>query len=319
MTTRPRPDVGAGHVRIAPYSPDHEDAVVELVLVQTPGATHEEIRHELTDVERCRTRLVAVAGDLVVGLGEILHPPWLDERHVTVLVRVDERYRGARIGGTLHRTIAAHVPRRVHALSTVEDDDERSLHIAEHWGFAAYQHAIQSQLTLPAEVAAPTPREGTALRRLVDLHRVEDPELDLLLDDADTSPEAAETGTMGLSEFGRFPDTFAVVACVGAAPAAITIATQSATHAHVLITATRPRFRRTGLAELIKRELHAVAASRGVERITTTNEGGNEGIRHLNAALGYERISGSYRVRRPATVDPTSLPSLRRDRAPSAG
>jgi RimJ/RimL family protein N-acetyltransferase len=73
---------------------------------------------------------------------------------------------------------------------------------------------------------------------------------------------------------------------------------QSHAHAHVLITATHPRFRRIGLAEAVKRQLHAFGASRGVERFTTVNEASNEAIRRLNATLGYRRISGAFRVRR---------------------
>jgi GNAT superfamily N-acetyltransferase len=285
-------------VEIVSYAPEHEDAVVSLVTDQAPGSTPEAIRHELTDEARCRVRLVATDGGAVVGVGDVLHQPWLDDRHLTVLVRVDEQRRGAGVGRALHRRLAPNLPGGVTQISTIADDDARSLRIAEHWGFSVYQHAVQSELRLARTAGDLPSRDDIVFVRHDDVRALVDPELDRLLDEADTSPEAQTTGTNGLAAFTGFPDPFAVVARVDGEAAAITIAMQSQAHAHVLITATHPRFRRIGLAEAIKRQLHEFGASRGVERFTTVNEASNEAIRRLNAALGYRRISGTFRVRR---------------------
>jgi GNAT superfamily N-acetyltransferase len=285
-------------VDIRAYTPDDEAEALALVHVQTPGAEPEALRHELRDPDRCRVRLVATVEGRLVGLGEVLQPSWLDDRHVMVIARVDAHHRAAGVGGALHRALAPHLRSGVVQLTSVADDDERSLRIAEHWGFVRYQHAIQSELALTGPRDRPPPSPGTSFVHLNALPTTPDPVLDRLLHAADTSPEALATGANGVEAFLPFPATFAVVARVGDEPAAITIATQSGVHAHVLITATHPRFRRRGLAAAIKSELHDLAVSRGVERMTTSNEAGNEGIRRLNAALGYERLSGAYRLRR---------------------
>ncbi len=56
-----------------------------------------------------------------------------------------------------------------------------------------------------------------------------------------------------------------------------------------LLTAVRRPWRRKGIATALKREQIARAREAGIERILTTNDETNTGMRGVNARLGYEQ------------------------------
>ena len=61
----------------------------------------------------------------------------------------------------------------------------------------------------------------------------------------------------------------------------------------------RPGSRGRGLGYLVKQEIHRLAYAGGARAVRPSNEEHNLGIRHVNAALGYRKASGSYWVHRP--------------------
>lgn len=49
----------------------------------------------------------------------------------------------------------------------------------------------------------------------------------------------------------------------------------------------------------MKQEIHRLAYDAGARTCATDNEEHNSGIRHVNEALGYAKVSGSYWMQRP--------------------
>ncbi len=58
-----------------------------------------------------------------------------------------------------------------------------------------------------------------------------------------------------------------------------------------------PRFRGRGLGRLVKEDVHHRAAAPRHPALGTDNEEHNDGIRRLNAELGYQVTYGVYRMR----------------------
>jgi len=69
--------------------------------------------------------------------------------------------------------------------------------------------------------------------------------------------------------------------------------------AHIGYTGVDPAFRGRGLGYLVKQEMHRLAYDAGARTCATDNEEHNSGIRHVNEALGYAKVSGSYWMQRP--------------------
>jgi ribosomal-protein-alanine N-acetyltransferase len=135
------------------------------------------------------------------------------------------------------------------------------------------------------------------IRYLPSLLGVDDDALDTMMRAADTSPEAAETGGLGLRELATMPGSFAVIADVHGAPVGCSVAQQSNSSGWVLMTATLPSVRRRGIGRAVKEALHTYGYQRGVRRFGTRNESGNDAIRRLNQALGYTVVCGTFGVR----------------------
>ena len=66
-----------------------------------------------------------------------------------------------------------------------------------------------------------------------------------------------------------------------------------------MLTAVRPHWRRRGIATALKREQVARARAAGIERIFTTNDETNAGMRGVNARLGYQPAPAHIVVKGP--------------------
>ena len=90
----------------------------------------------------------------------------------------------------------------------------------------------------------------------------------------------------------------AVLARVNNEPAAIVAGSAIGPDLHIDYTGVDPRFRGHGLAVLVKQQAHLDARAAGATRCLTSNEVDNQGIRRINADLGYQVLHGMYRLRR---------------------
>jgi GNAT superfamily N-acetyltransferase len=246
-------------------------------------------------------RRVACIDSARVGYAAIAYPPGQAEGWAHVLVPQDRRGQG--IGSALFSDLLRHSSDAT-LTTSMPDDDPRSLAIARHWGFEEVSHAVQSELDLRAHPPEPS-NDPSRHWAVVDAGSppAEKVWLDSLLTRSDTSPEAIDLGWRStVATFERmFPNiVWVVLEDDGMAVAAASAACQQGDAWLVIYTGVLPEHRRKGLARLAKEQLHALVAQRGGRTLSTDNEARNDGIRHLNASLGYVRTGGEIRLRRIA-------------------
>jgi GNAT superfamily N-acetyltransferase len=286
-------------MEIRAYHAGDEDAAVALVRDEYPTADDAATREALRERSYI-VHMVADDGTKVCGAAHLARPSWFGASDVMAKVRVTPVCRGEGIGSALWRAIMPHIPGGTTAHTDVVDHDETSRRIAEHWGFRAHQHPIESSYRLDDAVTAPRPLPpNVTIRRLASFVDVDDPVLDALLRDADTSPEASVTGATGIESFAAEAGTFAVIAELRGVPVGFCVAKQVGPAGFVLMTATLPAARGLGIGRAVKEAMHVYGHERGVDRFTTLNEADNVAIRNLNAELGYVVVGGSFRMRRP--------------------
>lgn len=192
-----------------------------------------------------------------MGIASVSQPGWLHDAAVAVSVRVAISWRTAGIGAVLWQAVRSVVTHGSVAYGEVSDSDTRALAVVDRWGFSVYQHHIESTLSLDERPPATRPvPDDVSIRFLQSLQGIDDDTLDTMLRAADTSPEAAETGVLGLSELAAMPGSFAVVADVDGTPVGFSAAVQSGSSGWVLMTATSPSSRRHGIGRAVKDALH---------------------------------------------------------------
>jgi GNAT superfamily N-acetyltransferase len=123
-----------------------------------------------------------------------------------------------------------------------------------------------------------------------------------MLDASQTNPSATvrrSTGRVLLDFMAEGEEPLGC--CCGSTlrPAALCWGSASEGNAHIAYTGVDPAFRGRGLGYLVKQEMHRLAYAGGARACLTSNEEHNHGIRHVNATLGYRKVSGSYWVHRP--------------------
>jgi GNAT superfamily N-acetyltransferase len=284
-------------VRIRPYRPDDEDAVIELMAEQRDF--HESPTDRAVLRLDHRLQLVATQDERVAAYGALLCPPWFDLSQLSAAVVVTTARRNEGYGGAMWQQILVSTGSATTVHGSVVVGDERSLAIARHWGLSVYQTPITSVITFDRRPAPVTLPEGQWIEHFDDVRNLGRSDLDRLLIEADTSPEAGETGTHGMDGFDSIPSpVMGVILHDANEPVGLVFTLPEATSGHVLLTAIHPDHRGRGLARVIKQAAHCAAYDLGVRRLTTSNESSNTAIRRLNESMGYAQLAAYHRVRR---------------------
>jgi GNAT superfamily N-acetyltransferase len=280
------------------------DEVVALSMARFPGRPESMLRLPYIDpaVQVLHSQTVRRGGELV-AFARLTRRDGMPPANRWSMVVVAEPHEGRGIGGRLLRELLTDVdPTAERLRSVVGDDDERSLAVAEHWGYAAYEHGICSRLDFH-DLPEPREIEGVTFEWSPELH-VEDPDALLaMLDVAETNPERASGLFLTPETLRSFitPVETAVawVARADGRPIGLGHGAVDGEDFGITYLCVDPAQRGRGVALALKERLHASAAALGATHLFTTNEEANTQIRTLNAKLGYQRIFGDYRISRP--------------------
>jgi len=246
--------------------------------------------------------VVALDGDRMLGWGGLAKlapfpPGWRSLRVV-----VDAEQEGAGVGSALHAVLVDGIDDDLVLRSGVFDDEPRALEVAQHWGFGILQHSISSRLPLPSPVPERALPDDVTIEASTNLEFPDQDAFDAMLDASQTNPERDQfvfDRAMLLDFITGKERPLGVLLRVRGRPAAISWGSAFGDQAHIGYTGVDPVFRGRGLGYLVKQELHRLAYDAGARSCATDNEEHNSGIRHVNEALGYAKVSGSYWMQRP--------------------
>jgi mycothiol synthase len=252
-------------------------------------------------IERQPWRLYLVAEeDGVVGIGFV--GPTDSRDRIGVAVRVLPEWRRRGIGSQLYeRVLERAVQRRPEWISsTVSEAESDALDWASRRGFAEYGREVELVRRLQGDESAPAPPDGMEIVELTsDLHDAayrltqeawEDMPAGVALD--------APSFETWLEEDLVGPIAFAAMdggELVGFAALMARDAPGLLEHG---LTTTRRTHRRRGIATALKQTQIAWAAANGYRELVTFTQEGNDGMRAVNLALGYEEQPAWIRVRR---------------------
>jgi GNAT superfamily N-acetyltransferase len=250
-------------------------------------------------------RLVATIDDVVVGCGEVGGPELVGGGAVAVRVAVSPERRGQGLGQALIAAMAAPLASRdeVALFTTVADDDERSRRFAERLGFSVFEHSEGFVLDLalapprpprPSDLAVaslpdrPADSEWAAAHRIFSACCADTPDLH-------GRPPGADEWRQLLS---AFPPA-SVFGTIDGLPAACSFAVpEDGGRWRIVITGVAPSRRGCGLGVAIKVAMERRAREFGVRYLRTNNLSTNTAIRALNQSLGYQPVTGVWRLRR---------------------
>lgn len=261
-------------------------------------------RFEDSPVWRYREFRAAVVDDEVVGWGFIAQPSFLPPDWAILSVVVAAAHEGRGIGSALRAELTPLVPDSARLLvARVDDLEERSLAVAQHWGYRVEQHGIVSELSL-VDLPEPQLPGDVTVEEVAELTFPDEEAVDAMYADSQTNPEAVQDGIIGRLndarvELAAADRPFAMLARLDGTPAAIITGEIKEGVLLIYYTGVGRAFRGRNLAHLLKQAAHLRAAAAGATRSYTTNEASNAGIRHVNARLGYRIVTGDYRIRRP--------------------
>ena len=280
------------------------DAVVALTVERFPGRLEAVLRWPFVDpaVHPLHSVTVRVDGELV-GYARLARRDGMPPANRWVMVVVATAHEGRGLGGRLLADLLTHLDPSAGLLrSLVGDDDPRSLAVAEHWGYAVYEHGIAAEMDL-RDLPEVRTVDGVTFEWSPELE-VDDPdELLAMLDVAETSPERASGMFLTPETLRSFivpgETPVAWIARVDGRPIGLGHGGVADGLFGITYLCVHPAHRRRGVAMALKERLHASAAEVGATRLFTTNEEANTEVRALNAKLGYRRLYGDYRISRP--------------------
>jgi mycothiol synthase len=222
--------------------------------------------------------------------------------HVAPRVRPEARRRG--VGSALLRRLVAHVEGAGFrwASSHVDGADEGSLAFARRFGFEEADRQVEQVLALQGESAPPEVPEGLRFVTIAERPDLLREAYDLAVvgyqDLATTVPVM-----VSLDEWLREEATLPGGSFVALAGDEIVgysglVLSPDGTVEDGL-TVVHRKWRRRGLATLLKRAEIAWAWRNGIREIVTWTQRGNDGMRAVNERLGYEYRSVTITVRSP--------------------
>jgi L-amino acid N-acyltransferase YncA len=208
------------------------------------------------------------------------------------------------VGAKLLRALADHLAAQDYETCSahVDGNDEGSLAFAERFGFEEVDRQVEQVLA----VAAAEPVEPPAGIRFVTIeqqHELLEAAYDLATEGyADLA--VSTPVEVPLEDWLRDEATLpggSVVALAGDEIVGYSglVRTHEEDVAEDGLAVVRRAWRRRGLATALKREKIAWAAANGIRELVTWTQRGNEGMRAVNEALGYEYRSVSITVRAP--------------------
>ncbi len=280
------------------------DEMIDLALRRSPHLVHAFLEPLFRDpAYTLESRfLLARDGARMLGWGMLarLAPFPSDWRALRVVV--DAEHEGAGAGSALHAALVDEIDEGLTLRSGVSDDDPRALAVARHWGFGVLQHSISSRVTLPSPVPDRATPDDVTVESTTSLEFPDQESFDSMLDASQTNPErdqfALDRAT--LTEFITERERpLGVLLRVGGRPAAVSWGSVIGEEAHLAYTGVDPAFRGRGLGYVVKQEIHRLAYDAGARTCDTSNEANNSGIRHVNAVLGYQKVSGSHWLKKP--------------------
>lgn len=281
------------------------DDVVDLTLARFPDNERSEAAFPLGETfSGGRVLLGAREGADLVGYAIKWQAGWLPVSEWIVRVVVAPGREGRGIGGRLWSRIREHVPADATALRVgIRDDETCSVEVARHWGFTVNVHSMESRLALDVSTGAgseaPAPPAGVTVEPCDDLEFADLDAVERMFRACQTDPEALRGQPMTLDQMRTVPEGAVarnLLARVDGAPAGITCTAVTGSVQWVYYTGIDPAFRGRGLAKLLKQHAHVAGAASGATECRTSNVEENEGIRRINAELGYVVHTGIYRM-----------------------
>ena len=246
------------------------------------------------------TWLLAVSGDEPLGCG--VGRPSSIQSSLYAMVRVLPEYRNQGAGQQLYEAISAHARTlgRSSMWGRIREDDEASRSFAANRGFREAGREYEVVLDTSEADVSGAPPEGIELVSLA-----ERPDLEEAVHEVDSEVSAdvprPEGDNFEGPPFRRWREQY--LEGPGAVPDALIAALEDgevvgytglrrrgaiSPVAENMLTAVRRPWRRRGIAVALKREQIARARAAGIERIFTTNDESNAGMRGVNARLGYK-------------------------------
>jgi GNAT superfamily N-acetyltransferase len=257
----------------------------------------DELAHVIQDDEASAWILVS-RGDEAAGCG--VGRPSSIAGSLYAMARVLPKHRGQGVGTRLYEALSEHAARLglTSLWGRIEEGDAASFRFAEHRGFQEVSREYEVVLDVAEAEFAADPPAGVELVSLA-----EQPELvrpvyevdvevgaDVPSHEEDYEPMTFERWHATYLEGPGAMPVACVVALVGDEVVGYTgLRRRGSTSptAENLLTAVRRPWRRRGIATALKREQILRAREAGVERIYTTNDETNVGMRGVNELLGY--------------------------------
>jgi GNAT superfamily N-acetyltransferase len=257
----------------------------------------DELAHVIQDDEDSAW-LLAARGDEAVGCG--VGRPSSIAGSLYAMARVLPEHRGQGVGTRLYEALSQHAAALglTSLWGRIQEGDTESRRFAEKRGFREVSREYEVVLDVAEANSSGDPPPGI---ELVSLAQRPDLEHALYDCDVEVGPDvpAHEEGYEPMT-FERWHATY--LEGPGAMPAACIVALADgeilgytglrrrgsvSPTAENMLTAVRRPWRRRGIATALKREQIARAREAGIERIYTTNDETNVGMRGVNALLGY--------------------------------
>jgi GNAT superfamily N-acetyltransferase len=255
--------------------------------------------------------LLAVSGDRALGCG--VGRPSSVHSSLYAMARVLPEHRGQGVGSRIYEALSAHARKlgRESMWGRIREDDTASRDFVRNRGFDEAGREYEVMLETALAETSGQPLDGIELVSLA-----ERPDLEVAVHELDCAVGAdvprPEGDDYEPQPFNRWREQY--LEGPGAVPDAVLAALAgdevvgytglrrrgaSSPIAENMLTAVRPDWRRRGIATALKREQIARARDAGIERIFTTNDETNAGMRGVNARLGYRPAPAHIVVKGP--------------------
>jgi mycothiol synthase len=275
-------------------------AVWNAVTPDTPLSV--ELVRERWQRDARRLYVVAQTDADVVGAGLAAPSDSEGRAHVAPRVLPEARRRG--IGSALLRELVAHAEREGFrsASSHVDGDDAGSLAFARRFGFAETDRQVEQVVTLDGDWPPPEVPDGIRLATIAERPELLRAAYGLaVVGYADMATDVPVS--ISLDEWLREEATAPAGSLVALAGDEIVGYSGLVERADGTfedgLTVVHRRWRRRGVATLLKQAKLSWASANGVREVVTWTQRGNEGMRAVNERLGYRYRSVTINVRAP--------------------